>query len=130
MLNQNNAERLVKVLNLLSSPYDGERAAAGAAATRILKDLGLSWGEVIRAPAPSIVPGEGRPPGAPAWRNGDATDYRRMARFCWNHRWGLSARDQQFIQSMLALRGEPSEAQQRWLCSLYSRVFRMTRGRV
>jgi hypothetical protein len=30
---------------------------------------------------------------------------------------------------MLALRGEPSEAQQRWLCSLYSRVFRMTRGR-
>jgi hypothetical protein len=89
MLNQNNAERLVKVLNLLSSPYDGERAAAGAAATRILKDLGLSWGEVIRTP--SIVPGHGadiRSDLRKSWRNGDAADYRRMARFCWDHRWG------------------------------------------
>jgi hypothetical protein len=39
--------RLVGVLGLLSSNHDGERAAAGLLATRILKAAALSWDDLI-----------------------------------------------------------------------------------
>jgi hypothetical protein len=125
MLNPNNAERLVKILGMLGSDHAGERDTAARMASRMLADLSLTWQMVIIAPAPSIVPASGA-----ARRSNPDTDYRQMARFCWNHRWGLSGRDQEFVRSMLNWSGDPSEAQQRWLCSLYSRVWRMSRGRV
>jgi hypothetical protein len=40
-------ERLVKVLALLSSDQIGERAAAGFAAARLVKDRGLTWDDVL-----------------------------------------------------------------------------------
>jgi hypothetical protein len=120
MLDQPSAERLCKILGMLGSNHAGERDTAARLASRMLSDLSLTWQQVIVVPAPSIVPTEPSP----------ENDWRKMARFCWAHRWGLSARDQDFVRSMLNWRGEPSETQQRWLCSLYSRVFRMTRGRV
>ena len=39
--------RLVGVLGLLASNHDGERAAAGLLATRILKAAALSWDDLI-----------------------------------------------------------------------------------
>jgi hypothetical protein len=41
-------EKLVKVLALLGSSHDGERAAAAAAADRMLREAGLTWDDVIR----------------------------------------------------------------------------------
>ncbi|SHJ73026.1 hypothetical protein SAMN02745194_03214 [Roseomonas rosea] len=52
------AARLARVLALLGSDFEGERASAALAADRLLKRLGLSWPELIagaggaRKPAP------------------------------------------------------------------------------
>lgn len=41
------AERLVKICGRLGSDFDGERAAAGLLASRLIADHGLTWGDVI-----------------------------------------------------------------------------------
>jgi hypothetical protein len=43
--------KLAKITGLLGSDFDGERAAAAAAATRILKDYGLSWSDLVHGGA-------------------------------------------------------------------------------
>ncbi|MCK8786742.1 hypothetical protein M0638_20430 [Roseomonas sp. NAR14] len=63
-------ERRVEVLALLASPHDGERAAAGLAATRILASAGLTWEDVIPAVGSTTRPGtRSAPPPPPpyAW---------------------------------------------------------------
>jgi hypothetical protein len=47
------AEKLAKVLGMLGSDHDGEVAAAGRRAHKIVKNAGLTWGEVIAPPAPA-----------------------------------------------------------------------------
>lgn len=44
-------ERLAKILSLLSSDRPGEVVAAGAAATRLIRERGVGWADII-APAP------------------------------------------------------------------------------
>jgi hypothetical protein len=39
--------RLIRLLGLLGSDFDGERATAGAMANRLVRDLGLTWGDVV-----------------------------------------------------------------------------------
>lgn len=39
--------KLVGILGMLGSDFDGERASAGLLATRLLKDCGLRWEDVI-----------------------------------------------------------------------------------
>ena len=39
--------KLVAVLARLESPYDGERAAAGLIASKMLREAGVTWAEVI-----------------------------------------------------------------------------------
>ena len=43
--------KLAKIAGLLGSDFDGERAAAAAAATSILKDHGLSWSDLVHGGA-------------------------------------------------------------------------------
>jgi hypothetical protein len=38
---------LIKILRLLSSPFDGESSAAGRRAHELVKRLGLDWSDVI-----------------------------------------------------------------------------------
>ncbi|NPD66062.1 hypothetical protein HN018_19575 [Lichenicola cladoniae] len=56
MLTGRDRERLIKVLSLLASDQDGERAAAGWTAARMLRDRGLDWNSLIPAelPAPRL----------------------------------------------------------------------------
>jgi hypothetical protein len=58
-------DRLRNICARLTSDFEGERAAAELLATRLLKDKGLSWSDVVM-PAPT----EHRPPqpAAPPWR--------------------------------------------------------------
>jgi hypothetical protein len=44
-------DRLAKLLGLLGSRYDGEIAAAGRAAHRLIRDAGLTWPEILFEPA-------------------------------------------------------------------------------
>jgi len=41
--------RLVAILARLASDFDGERAAAGLLASRLLRDRGLCWDDLIKA---------------------------------------------------------------------------------
>jgi hypothetical protein len=45
-------DKLIKLLKLLGSQHDGERASAGKMAHELLRQLGLSWSEVIAQPNP------------------------------------------------------------------------------
>ena len=47
-LSPGQAARLVKVLNMLGSDHDGEVAAAGRLADRLLRQASLTWGDVIK----------------------------------------------------------------------------------
>lgn len=126
MLNPNNAERLVKILGRLGSDFPGERDTAARMATRMLQDLSLSWQQVIVAYAPSLIPKSNQ-------RSGDvATDWHRMAIYCFNRRFYLSAVEQKFARDMVErTRGAaPTERQQDWLAAIYSRLYRRFGARV
>lgn len=61
------ASRLAKVCGLLGSDHDGERAAAAWQATKLLRNAGLTWSDVIGPalsapqPSPSCAPPSSRP---------------------------------------------------------------------
>jgi hypothetical protein len=87
------AAKLVKILGMLGSDYDGEVAAAGRRANAIVKDAGLMWDEVISSSAPipqqpHRPPRRWRKPGTPSdtaalcmqWRDEVLTDWE--ADFC------------------------------------------------
>jgi hypothetical protein len=61
-------ERLRNILGRLSSDYDGERAAAGLLATRLLRDKGLGWDEVVLPHAPSRPAAAQRRQAKQTWR--------------------------------------------------------------
>jgi len=63
------AERLAKMAGMLGSNHAGERAAAAAAATRLLRAHGLTWREVLLLQA---VPPARPDPGADDWRGAAA----------------------------------------------------------
>jgi hypothetical protein len=48
------AVHLARILGMLGSDHAGERAAAGLKADRIVRDLGLTWHEVIVRTPPDI----------------------------------------------------------------------------
>jgi hypothetical protein len=50
------ASKLVKVLGMLGSAFDGEIAAAGRRADAMVKAVGLSWGDMIVPAAPRTEP--------------------------------------------------------------------------
>ena len=55
--------RLGKVLGMLGSDFDGERAAAAAAATRILRENGMAWSDLlVPTPALPLRPAGAAPP--------------------------------------------------------------------
>ena len=80
--------RLVGILDRLGSDHDGERAAAGLLASRLLQSAGLQWDQVIPAdgsPRPSALPPIG-------WRGELA--------FCERHRSFLRKWESGFVASV------------------------------
>ncbi len=64
-LDTHSAERLTKILGMLGSNSDGERAIAARMADQLVRDLGLTWADIVIPPR--AVP---------------ASDWRRMANYC------------------------------------------------
>lgn len=65
--------RLVRILAMLSSPHEGERAAAGFLATAFIRKHGLMWGHLtaLLCPLPDsrpAAPTERRRSASPSWR--------------------------------------------------------------
>jgi len=47
--------KLVMVLGMLGSAHDGEIAAAGRSAAKMVREAGLTWREVIRPPIDKVA---------------------------------------------------------------------------
>ncbi len=56
------AAKLSKVCGMLGSEHDGERAAAAAKASMLLRAHGLSWADVFAPAAPVLMEPEPAPP--------------------------------------------------------------------
>src|SRR6478672_9620337 len=56
VLTEDDLDRLEKLLGMLGSAYDGERAAAGAFADKLLREYGLRWKDVLAPKQPEPVP--------------------------------------------------------------------------
>jgi hypothetical protein len=113
------AERLVKLLLMLSSNHDGEVVAAARAIGRTLKDAGADWHDFatrLLVPAKAHV----REYGA---RNDD-TNWREMREFCLQHPERLSQREREFIDSLGRWRGKLTEKQHAWLAAIDKRLRR------
>jgi hypothetical protein len=104
-LDQRVAERLAKVCGLFSSAHAGERASAAAKADRLLRDIGLTWTDVICAPTLA-------PPPRPQWRGADwrddawrtdwHTDWRTDLQFAAARMHDLNQRERDFINNLVS----------------------------
>lgn len=98
--------RLVGILGRLGSNHDGERAAAGLLASRMLRDRGLSWDTLLTV--------QDAPPTtrAGAQRSGAQQDAAADLAFCRRHVAHLSPWQAEFVAS-LAQWNTPWSAAQR-----------------
>jgi hypothetical protein len=99
--------KLVKVLGLLGSDHDGERASAAHKASEIIRKHRLTWADVL---APAAVEPSGGPVG-------------HAVRALWiiENVPGLSERDRGFLSTIMARR-VISAKQAKWLCDIEERV--------
>ena len=84
--------KLAKVLARLGSPYDGERATAGAMADRMVKDAGLTWSDVVGVVMPAM------PTAQRTWR--EPQTHREAAAVCLANLDVLSEWEQGFCRSI------------------------------
>ena len=80
-------ERLVKLLGMLGSSFQGERDAAACAAQRLLEQHGLTWCQVI---APAAADATRPAPG----------DWRQVVQACLQRRHFLSRWEIGFLESL------------------------------
>ncbi len=112
--------KLVKVLALLSSSHDGERAAAGFMASRMLRERGLDWDSLI-APAMLALPRQpdigraSRPPTCPA------SSWSGEIRFLLRHLDRLNGWEVSFLRST-STRSRLTAKQGEVLVRLYDRL--------
>jgi hypothetical protein len=99
-------ERLIKLLGMLGSAHDGERAAAGLKAHELIRRHGLTWSDILAAPQTS--------PQKLGWRDKLAA--------CTAQQRCLSSREQKFVRSLAHWRGTPTEKQLAWLEHIYENL--------
>jgi hypothetical protein len=122
-LDPRSAERLVKLLGMLGSNHDGERAAAALKANALVREHGLVWSDVIPA-TPEPRSSSYRQEHAKRWNDdaGADLDWRTMRGFCAQHSNLLRSREQEFIDHIDSWRGELTPKQSDWLIAIYTRV--------
>jgi hypothetical protein len=79
--------KLAAILGRLGSDFDGERAAAGLLAARFVREHGLTWPDVLAAPAPTTPPPS-------------ATDWHRRAAWCAERAELLSPWESNFLATL------------------------------
>jgi hypothetical protein len=110
------AERLKKLLLMLSSDCDGEVIAAARAIGRTLKDTGADWHDfAARLLVPARVHGT---------RSNNDANWRAMREYCLQHSALLRSREMEFLTSLDNWRGNLTEKQHDWLVAICERVRR------
>ena len=102
------ADRLTKLLGMLGSNSDGERANAALMADRFVHGLGLTWHDVINTPL--------------KLQTTIAEDWEVWANYCLAHVGRLSFKEQSFIRSMYGRKRQPTSNQYDWLKGIYDRL--------
>ena len=114
-LGSSSTTRLVQLLGMLGSAYPGERDAAELKANELVRDTGLTWADVIRAPDRDRHD-HGDCGGRDHWRD--------MQAYCLRHRGRLNEREYSFVTDLDNWRDELTERQFKWLLSIFRRVQR------
>lgn len=118
-LDDDAAARLIKLLGMLGSAYDGERAAAGRKADEFIRSRGLTWADVIR-PAARDHRASNTPHG------GDRIGWRAQREFCLRYRDRLRSKERAFLDNIGTWRGSLTDPQQKWLDGIHLRLRRET----
>src|SRR6516225_4924247 len=102
-LNPRSIDRLVKLLGMLGSSHDGERAVAALKANALVREHGLVWADVIpTTPEQRSYRQEQRwndDTGAKK-QNDQQVDWRDMRNFCAQRSHLLRSREQEFIDDI------------------------------
>jgi hypothetical protein len=97
-------DRLIKLLGMLGSAHDGERAAAGLKAHEFIRRHGLTWSDIIVTTPPKI-----------GWRE--------KVRACETYRHLLNDKERAFVlQLATRWRGTPTEKQLAWLDRIWENL--------
>ena len=105
--------KLIGILGRLGSDFDGERAAAGLLATRLLLAAGTTWDDLLLAPKPQQAPGgsqDGARGRAQGWDAGRWQDSDNIA-FCLGWIAELTAWEMQFVTDLRRKRRPLTPAQ-------------------
>ena len=106
--------KLIGILGRLGSDFDGERAAAGLLATRLLRAAGTTWDDLLTAPkAQQPPPGgsqRGSQGGSQGWDAGRWQDSDNIA-FCLGWIAELTAWEVQFVTDLRRKRRPLTPAQ-------------------
>jgi hypothetical protein len=113
-LDRDAIEKLCKLLGMLGSAHDGERAAAGLKAHEFLKRLGLCWADVISLPIADHSGDRQFADGTVSWW--------AQRDFCLRHRDRLTGKELGFLINIETWRGPLTERQQIWLDSIHARL--------
>ena len=114
------AERLTKLLLMLSSDRDGEVIAAARAIGRALKNTGADWHALAaRLSAPAKA-------SAPPHHDTHDDDWHEMREFCLQHSELLRSRELEFIENLAEWQGDLTVKQHDWLIAIYARIRRAT----
>ena len=90
---------------MTGSDHDGEVLNAARLADRFVRQLGLTWFDVIFV--------------SPLWQ--------QMAKFCRERMPALSSREADFINTISRQRRMPTDKQLAWLTAIYERIRRGTK---
>ena len=110
------ADKLAKVLALLGSPYDGERAGAALLADRLMREAGLTWRDLLSRAA--VLAGAAQPaplsqPPADPWTRARWT-LARLRR--------AKLHEREFLADIAGRAGPLSWRQEAWLDALVQRA--------
>jgi hypothetical protein len=101
LVNKKLITRLVRLCGMFGSDHIGERANAAAMADHLVRQMGLTWPDVL-----ADVP----------------EDWQAMAKVCRNNAHLFNTTERRFISTISTQRWQPSDKQLRWLTSLYERL--------
>ena len=100
LLNPQAAEHLARLLGMTGSDHDGEVFNAARLADRFVRQLGLTWFDVIFI--------------SPPWQH--------MAKVCRKHSHLLTAHEADFINTISRQRRMPTDKQLAWLEAIHDRI--------
>jgi hypothetical protein len=108
-LTDDELDKLGKLLGMLGSSFAGERAAAGAKASQLIRAKGLTWFDVLKLKAP-VAPSE-RSSRHRSWSSGSWRDLARLCLELGEERCLLNEWERDFLENIAQRWRQPTTKQ-------------------